>query len=146
MGVNAITTKTGSNGETKDAIQINICDVTDTCCSTTLDRSGRTDFKKGAVNVFDRPEEMGDCHDVYLDKDELTVTLSKSGTDGWFVDWVDVTLPYKVNFHCVFGIWLDDERTDSRPSGLKSDPVQCQRSQTGVLNAKQNDWIIKTSC
>ena len=56
-------------------MQIKICDKTKTCCSTSLDRSGRTDFRSSAVSVIDCPEEMGDCHNANLDKDELTVTL-----------------------------------------------------------------------
>ena len=126
MGIHAITTKTGTKkySETTQSTMIKVCDITNSCCSTTLDRNGRN-FKAGATNVFDQPQQLGECHDVMLDyTDELTVTMSKMGSDGWFVDWVDVTLPHDVTFHCVFRMWLDD----STGYSLSSDPVKCQRS------------------
>ena len=81
LSVIAITVKTGDSkiAATDSPIDIEICDGRNKCCSTSLDREGRSDFSSVTTDVFDREEELVTCNDVRLNAEQLRVRLSMMG-------------------------------------------------------------------
>ena len=123
VGVTRISTKTGSSrySGTNDNIIMSVCDNAGTCCSTALDNPG-DDFKRNAVDTYTNPKGLGECLTTAM-SGPITATLSKDGSDGWYVDWAQVQLAGGVLHTCNFTSWLDDASGYSREIA-----VQCNES------------------
>ena len=121
VGVTEISVKTGSIkwAGTDDKVSITICDASENCCSTPLNNPGN-DRAKGAVDVYTNPDTLGACSEAAMAKGDLTVTLAKERSDGWYVDWAEIQLAGGMSYSCLFDLWLDD---NAEYSGSKT--VQC---------------------
>ena len=95
-----------------------VCDTAGTCCTSILNNSG-VDRKKGSVNIYSDPEVLGDCFNTGM-KGQLSATLSKDKSNGWYVEWAQISLARGIYFTCMFNSWLDDA------SGYQNDmTVEC---------------------
>ena len=121
VGVTEISVKTGSMkwADTDDKVSITICDASENCCTTPLNKPGN-DRVKGAVDVYTNPDNLGACSGVAMNKGDLTVTLAKERSDGWYVDWAEIKLARGMSYSCLFDLWLVDNTGYSR-----SKTVQC---------------------
>jgi len=97
-------------------------------CQATLNAVGRDDFEKGAVDRFGRKvlRATGNCFDRRCSGKPI-VTLENTGTNSWFVEWVEVSFDDGTSCRSKGRIgWLDDP--------TKQDPVTCcEKSWTGTL-------------
>jgi len=115
-----ISTKTGGmrSADTDDAVSMTVCDASDNCCTTALDNPGFDDRKKGALNTYSDETVLGDCGSSsisnHLLRGQLTATLSKDGTDGWYVEWAQIKTFGGASFTCMFNVWMDDASGYSR--------------------------------
>ena len=109
FGVTEISTKTGSmkNAGTDDYVSLTVCDTTGACCTTALDNKSVDDRQKGRVDTFADSLVLGDCFNARLDG-QLTATLSKLKSDGWYVEWAKIKLSSGKSFTCLFNSWLDN--------------------------------------
>ena len=111
--VTEISVKTGSMkwADTDDAVSITICDASENCWSTRLNKPGNG-RAKGAVDVYFNPDKIGACNDVAMGKGDLSVTLEKVKSDGWYVDWAEIKIARGMS--CLFDLWLDHNTGYSR--------------------------------
>jgi len=132
-GATEIWTKTSSRSYagTNDNVEIKVCDFTN-CCTSDLDDPDKDDQVASSVEKFTDPNLLGTCFNTSL-KHELSATLSKDGSDGWYPDWAKIVLHQGRTFMCMFGTWLDDSAGYST-----SMTTQCTEQGVGEL-------VIKTS-
>merc|ERR1712038_119737 len=45
---------------------------------------------------------------------QLTATLSKGGSDGWYVEWAQIKKIGGDSYTCMFNVWMDDASGYSR--------------------------------
>eukprot|EP00092_Neocalanus_flemingeri_P090264 GFUD01114316.1.p1 GENE.GFUD01114316.1~~GFUD01114316.1.p1 ORF type:complete len:634 (+),score=101.08 GFUD01114316.1:195-1904(+) len=84
-----------------------VCDMKGRCCTTALNDPAVNNQETGNVDTFSS-DMLGDCSDGNFYGD-LTATLSKDGSDGWFVEWAEIKLD-DGRFHtCMFNSWLDND-------------------------------------
>ena len=114
VGVTRITTKTGTSRSsgTNDNVSMGVCDGNGTCCSTVLNNPG-DDRKVGRVDTYTNPKGLGECFTTAM-RGPIRATLSKDGSDGWYVNWAQVQLAKGVFHTCNFTSWLDDASGYSR--------------------------------
>ena len=123
VGITEISIQTGSikAADTKDPATITVCDVSGGCCSNPLDVPGYNDRAQGHVDTYNGPDVLGQCYDFVPARGDLTVTLEKTRSDGWYVQWTKVKLSCGRSFTCNFNTWLDIDVGYSN-----SETVQCQ--------------------
>eukprot|EP00092_Neocalanus_flemingeri_P104760 GFUD01134224.1.p1 GENE.GFUD01134224.1~~GFUD01134224.1.p1 ORF type:complete len:1144 (-),score=169.25 GFUD01134224.1:293-3652(-) len=121
-GITEVWIKTGSQAKAKtnDKITIKICDSAEKCCKAILDNPAETDRMRSALDKYSNPDVLGSCFDSHLDG-ELSMTLQKDGSNGWYVDWAKIFLGQGTSFSCSFGLWLDND-----PGYYNSNTVQCK--------------------
>ena len=124
VGITEISTETGSmrHAGTNDPVTITVCDVSGGCCSNPLNVPGYDDRVQGHVDTYNGPDVLGQCYDFVPARGDLTVTLEKTRSNGWNVQWTKIELSGGRTFTCNFNIWLDDASGYSN-----SETVQCQR-------------------
>ena len=110
-----IKTSNRASAGTSDQVSIQVCDGTNSCCNADLGYPVRSSQDK-----FSDPGDLGTCLNTTLQGD-LTVTLSKDGSDGWYPDWTKIVLQQGKTFFCTFDLWLDDNTGYST-----SKTVQCK--------------------
>jgi len=112
QGIIALSTKTGLHpaSQTNDHVEMNVCDVTGTCCSAGLNHKDDSASRQivGKVDQYNDPSILGPCLSTRM-KGQLTATLRKKGSDGWFVEWAKIKLADGHSFTCEFKMWLDNE-------------------------------------
>ena len=114
-----IQTKTGSiaSADTDSWITLEICQQSkDKCCSVRLNEEDIDDMERGATNYYNTEKELGNCFNWKF-SGNVEVTLSTYGTDGWFVEWVDIRTTTQVedrisSFICPFDTWIDYDYED----------------------------------
>ena len=112
-----------NHADTDDAASITICDMSGDCCSTPLNNPDINDREKGRVDTYSGPDDLGQCFNFVMGKGDLSVTLEKERSDGWFVEWTEIKLAGGMSFNCAFNIWLDNDNGHSR-----SETVQCLKT------------------
>ena len=68
---------------TDDNVNITVCDSSDNCCTSVIDNPG-DDRKVKAVNTYSDQTVLGECSSMRM-KGQLRATLSKDGSDGWYL-------------------------------------------------------------
>eukprot|EP00092_Neocalanus_flemingeri_P012987 GFUD01013997.1.p1 GENE.GFUD01013997.1~~GFUD01013997.1.p1 ORF type:complete len:1217 (+),score=231.72 GFUD01013997.1:486-3653(+) len=105
-----------------------VCDMKGRCCTTALNDPAVNNQETGNVDTFSS-DMLGDCSDGNFYGD-LTATLSKDGSDGWFVEWAEIKLD-DGRFHtCMFNSWLDN---DPNYDYTNSVTVNCAEEQNIVV-------------
>ena len=107
---------------TNDPVTITICDVSGGCCSNHLNIQGYNDREPGHVDTYNNPDVLGQCYNFVPAAGDLTVTLDKTKSNGWNVQWAKVIMSGGKTFTCNFNVWLDNDNGYSN-----SESVQCQR-------------------
>ena len=117
----AISTKTESrrSADTNDNVSMTVCDTTGSCCTSVLNNVGN-DRKRGHVDTYTDPSVLGECFTTHM-KGQLNVTLTKDRTNGWYVDWAQVSLARGISFTCMFNSWLDDSTGYSNQMTVQCD-------------------------
>ena len=85
-----------------------VCNTKGQCCSTPLADPSKDDREKGKVDKYDTASMLGECFNTNFWGD-LTATLSKDGSDGWYVDWAAIKFGSGRSFTCTFNNWLDND-------------------------------------
>ena len=109
QGISEIWTSTADRrwASTNDEISIEVCSRRGECCSTILnDPKGATPFRRGNTDKFGS-WLLNDCFGADFWGSGITATLSKNGTDGWFVDWAEIKFADGRSYTCTYGQWLD---------------------------------------
>ena len=78
-----------NSASTDDAVSMTVCD-SQHCCTAVLNNAG-DDRKKGHVDMYADPAILGLCLTTRM-KGQLTATLIKENSDGWYVDWAQIRL------------------------------------------------------
>ena len=94
-----------NSASTDDAVSMTVCD-SQHCCTAVLNNAG-DDRKKGHVDMYADPAILGTCLTTRM-RGQLTATLTKEKSDGWYVDWAQIRLARGYSFTCMFNNWLDD--------------------------------------
>ena len=124
LGVTAIYTKLGtqSKADTSNSVNARICDSGNTCCNIEpLSSSGDNIF--GAVGKLSTipGEKLGQCAKTKFKREDLKLTLTIDGNDGFKLDWVKLRLASGEIQTCRFNGWIDGD------SGYSpSQTVTCQ--------------------
>ena len=98
---------------------MSVCDSAGTCCSTALRRDYGDYVERNAVDTF---TNLGECLTTAM-SGPITATLSKDGSDGWYVNWAQVQFAGGFLHTCNFTSKLDDASGYSREI-----TVQCNES------------------
>ena len=130
----SVITKTASRkwSGTVNNVDITLCDEKQTCCTSTLDNVGR-DREQGSIDRYNDPNLLGDCVNAQLEG-SLTATISKNKTDGWRVEWVQVTLARSRTYFCEFNRWID-------PDGTKTARVSQKCNKGNIVLDEHNELI-----
>jgi len=139
--IQSIVTQTGrqpnadTNSEIKFSISGEAVSGSDECkCQAQLNDIPRDDFTNGALDVFGKNvlSVNGDSRDCFnkICNGRPIVTLENKGSDGWFVEWVEINFDDGTSCTSRSKIdrigWLDDPR--------KQDPITCcNKKWTGAL-------------
>ena len=87
-----------------------------------LNIPGYDDREQGHVDTYNNPDVLGDCYNFVPARGNLKVTLEKTRSNGWNVQWTKVKLSGGGAFTCNFNVWFDNDNGHSN-----SETVQCQR-------------------
>ena len=82
-----------------------VCYITGSCGTAVLNNAG-DDRKKGHVDIYAAPAILGLCLTTRM-KGQLTATLIKENSDGWYVDWAQIRLARGNSLTCMFNNLLD---------------------------------------
>jgi len=131
--VATITTKTGAGyaAETYARVVLELCGSKGGCCRTStrgrgLDNPGE-DRRKGQTDVYTGTSILGNCAEPGILKGSparATLTTSDpDGSDGWHVEWIEITMTTGEKFLCPFNAWLDNGAPGTPSAGPPSDPA-----------------------
>ena len=84
-----------------------VCNMKGLCCTAVLDDPAKDDREKGNVDKYTTASMLGDCFGQNFYGD-LTATLTKDKSDGWFVEWAQIKFDDTRSYTCEFNNWLDD--------------------------------------
>ena len=116
-----MSSKTNSReyAETDDTVTAKICNDYDECCTFSLDNKKIDDFKKGALDKFTDPTTLGNCYGLST-KGLFTTTLTLSGNDGWYVDFLQIDFANGASYTCMLNSWLDGDTPSYSPSATRA--------------------------
>ena len=97
-----IKTADRGNAGTNDNVHIKICNSAANCCEANLGHP-----RQAALEKISDPAILGSCFNTNVAGD-ISATLSKDGTDGWYPEWVQIIPHQGRSFRCAFNLWLDD--------------------------------------
>jgi len=145
--VASITIKTGAGhaAETSARVVLELCGSKGGCCQTStngrgLDNPGN-DRRNGQTDVYTAKSILGKCAEQGILGSPARATLTTSdpdGHDGWYVEWIEITMNTGEKSLCPFNAWLDNGAPGTRqavnPStGRPSDPAGTP-SATSICN------------
>merc|ERR1712226_849103 len=159
MGI-ASKTGTGKYVGSKSRVVAEICDAQGTCCQTSSDGRGLDNSKvvrqAGQTDVYTDTAILGSCSlKGSLVGDPNTVKLTTSdpdGTDGWYVEWIRITMSTGEVFSCPVDGWLDNDNPKEPSSRTVScassgEHVSTIASKTGtVQHAKSKSRVVAEIC
>ena len=99
-----------------------ICNKEGKCCTTILDDPAKDDQEKGNTDKYATASLLGNCF-AHSFNGDLTATLAKENSNGWFVEWAQIKFDDSVSYTCNFNTWLDDD--SSTPQYTNSKTVNC---------------------
>merc|ERR1712113_521363 len=162
--VKTILTRTGTvkHAGSMSRVVAKICDAQGTCCQTSsegrgLDNSEAYAVRRAGQRDFYRDTAiLGSCSQKgSLVGDPKTVKLTTSdpdGTDGWYVEWIRITMSTGEVFSCPVDGWLDNDNPKEPSSRTVScassgEHVSTIASKTGtVKHAKSKSRVVAEIC
>ena len=63
---------------------------------------------------------LGSCFNTDL-TGEVSVTLSKDGSNGWYPEWAQIFTDNGISYLCTFGTWMDDSGSYSNTMTVDCD-------------------------
>ena len=109
QGISEISTRTGERewANTNDKVTIVLCDTKGLCCKSTLSNLAKDSQERGNVDTYNTTTMLGECFGFNIWGD-LTATLAKDGSDGWYVEYAEIKFGEKRGYTCNFNNWLDN--------------------------------------
>jgi len=145
--VSTIAIKTGTEGsaESRARVVVEICDSQGTCCqSSSLDNPGK-DRERGQTDVYTNTEILGNCQGSLVGE-PVTAKLTTSdphGDDGWYAEWMNVTMSTGEVFSCPVDGWLDNwSKAWPEVAGPGSRTVICTSSGSSATRTTGLDPLL----
>ena len=141
-GISELQTKTATtdHANTDDNVTMEVCNKEGKCCTTILDDPAVNDREKGNIDKFAGASLLGDCFGLSFNGD-LTATLTKDNSDGWFVEWAKIKFDDSRSYTCNFNTFLDNSGKYSN-----SMTVNCDKGNKEIFivqnsyGINDNDW------
>ena len=108
------------------------------CCTTILDDPAVNVRKNGNIDKF-AGARLGDCSDQSFYGD-LTATLTKDGSDGWFVEWAKIKFDDSRSYTCNFNTFLDNSGKYSNSMTVNCDKGNEIFIVPNSYGVNENDW------
>ena len=131
MNIVAVYTKLGDNNydNTDDDVGLKICDSNNRCCNI-------NPISTKAKNIFATPgqsaalsiDKLGQCSFASFKREDLRVTMSKTGSDGMAVKWVKIGLASGETQTCNFDVTLDNSDSYSNAKTVKCEGKRIKRA------------------
>ena len=127
MNIVAVYTKLGANKDdhTNDDVGLKICDSNNRCCninpiSTKAKNIFATPGQSAALSV----DKLGQCSFASFKREDLRVTVSKTGSDGMAIKWVKIGLASGETQTCNFDVTLDNSYSYSNAKTVKCEGMR----------------------
>merc|ERR1719167_580773 len=140
MNIVAVYTKLGDNNydNTDDDVGLKICDSNNRCCninpiSTKAKNIFATPGQSAALSV----DKLGQCSFASFKREDLRVTMSKTGSDGMAIKWVKIGLASGETQTWNFDVILDDSDSYSNAKTVKCEGVNSHCPRTFVIDVAQ---------